>query len=106
MTQMIRATDWRPLERNTLQGFVTLELPSGLVLRECAFHRAASGAEWIGLPGRPQLDRGGRQRKDPSTGKALYVPVVEITGKDARERFQAAALKAVHALLGDEQVAA
>ena len=78
---MIRATDWRPLERNTLRGFLTLELPSGLILHECTYHRAASGAEWIGLPGRPQLDRDGKQRKDPVTGKALYTPIVETQGQ-------------------------
>jgi hypothetical protein len=96
---MIRATDWRPLERNTLRGFVTLELPSGLILRECTYHRTTSGAEWIGLPGRAQIDREGKQRKDPATGKSLYTPIVELKGKAERERFQAAALAAVHELL-------
>ena len=85
-------------ERNTLRGFVTLELPSGLILRECTYHRAATGAEWVGLPGRPQLDRDGRQRKD-ATGKSLYTPIVEFKGKERRERFQAAALAAVRELL-------
>jgi len=64
---------------------LTLELPSGLILRECTYHRAATGAEGIGLPGKPQLDRDGRQRKD-ATGKALFTPIVELKGKVARER--------------------
>lgn len=96
---MIRALDWRPLERNSLQGFVSLALePSGLVLRDCALHRRED-REWIGLPGKPQVDREGRQRQDPKTGKALYTPVIEIPDKASRERFQQAALAAVHALL-------
>lgn len=102
----MRASDWRPLVRNTLQGFFTLELPSGLILNECTYHKAPSGSEWIGLPGRPQLDRDGMQRKDPATGKALYTPSVEIKGKQQRERFQAAALAAVHELLATEEVTA
>jgi hypothetical protein len=98
---MIRASDWRPMERNSLKGFVTLALePSGLVLHDCTVHRTPDGREWIGLPGKPQIDREGQPRKEPATGKTLYVPVVEIQGKDARERFQAAALVAVHQLLG------
>ena len=101
----VRASDWRPLERNTLRGFVTLELPSGLILHECTLHRAATGAEWIGLPGNPQIDREGKQRKDPATGKALYTPIVELKGKEQRERFQAAALAAVHELLAAEVAA-
>ena len=96
---MIRAIDWRPLERNTLRGFVTFELPSGLIRHECTSHRAASGAEWLGLPGRPQLDQEGRQREDPATGKLAYTEIVEIPGKDQRERFQTAAVAAVHAVL-------
>jgi hypothetical protein len=97
---MIRATDWRPVHKNTLQGFCTLHLaPSGLVLNDCSLHRMPDGREWIGLPARPQLGPDGLQRKDPTTGKALYMPVVEIKGKSERERFQAAALAAVHALL-------
>jgi hypothetical protein len=80
-----------------------LSLPAWC-LNDCTYHRRADGAEWIGLP-KPQLDREGQQRKDPATGKALYVPVVEIVGKEARERFQRAALAAVHAVV-NEKVAA
>jgi hypothetical protein len=96
---MIRASDWRPMPRNTLRGFVTLTLePSGLRLHDCALHRNGD-REWIGLPGKPQINRDGQQRKDPTTGKALYTPLVEVPDKDARERFQRAALAAVHELL-------
>jgi hypothetical protein len=57
---MIRASDWRPKVSNTLQGFVDLELePSGLALRDCTYHKHADGREWVGLPGKPQIDRDG-----------------------------------------------
>jgi hypothetical protein len=95
----IVASDWRPLEKNTLRGFFTLALsPSGLVLRECALH-AKGDKRWIGLPSKPQIDAEGRHRIDPSTGKKAYSPVVEITGSEARRRFQKAALEAVDGLL-------
>jgi hypothetical protein len=98
----IVARDWRPLERNTLRGFVKLMLePSGLVLNDCAVHRR-DDREWIGLPGKPQVDRDGQLRKDPATGKICYTPAIEIPDKNARERFQRAAVAAVHALLGEE----
>jgi hypothetical protein len=97
---MIRASNWRPLVRNTLQGFVDLELaPTGLALRECTFHRHEDGREWIGLPGKPQIDRDGTPRKDPITGKLLYTPLVVIKDKAARERFRDAAIAAVHRLI-------
>jgi hypothetical protein len=97
---MITASDWRAVVKNSLQGFCVLELaPSGIVLRDCALHER-DGKRWISLPSRPQLDAAGQHRKDPATGKALWSPVVEIRGKDQRERFQHAALAAVDALRG------
>lgn len=103
---MIRASDWRPAQKNTLQGFCSLHLePSGITLHDCSLHRRPDGREWIGLPAKPQLDRNGQQRKDAS-GKAIYTPIVELKGKEQRERFQAAALAAVHELLGAMESAA
>ncbi len=98
---MITASNFRPMVRNTLQGFFTVKLaPSGLVLRECSLHER-DGKRWIGLPSKPQIDAEGRQRKDPTTGKGLWAPIVEIAGKDERAQFQQAALAAVDRLLGE-----
>jgi hypothetical protein len=97
---MIMATDWRPRVQNTLQGFLTLKLsPSGIVLRECSLHEAKDDRRWIGLPSKPQIGEDGRHRTDPTTSKKLYTPIVEVAGKNERERFQAAALAAVDRLL-------
>jgi hypothetical protein len=96
------ATNWRSLAKNTLKGFLDLELPSGLVLRECSLHER-DGKKWIGLPGKPQIDRDGKVRKDASGGKALYVNVVGFATKEARERFRAAAIVAARKLLGQEE---
>ena len=97
---MITASDWREVAKNSLQGFCVLTLsPSGIVLRDCALHER-DGKRWISLPSKPQIDSEGRQRKDATTGKALWTPVVEIAGKVERERFQRAALAAIDALRG------
>jgi hypothetical protein len=96
----IIASDWRPMVRNTLQGFVTLQLsPSGFVFRECALH-VKGERRWIGLPSKPQIDAEGRHRIDPGTGKRLYLPIVEVTGTAQRAQFPRAALEAVDRLLG------
>jgi hypothetical protein len=98
---MITATDWRPRVSNTLQGFVNLALdPSGLVLRDCTLHQK-SERRWVGLPGKLQVDAEGRARKDPTTAKPLYSPVVEIPDRECRDRFQAAALAAIDLLHGE-----
>jgi hypothetical protein len=82
-----------------LQGFLTLRTPSGIVLHECTYHRQGD-KRWIGLPGRPQLDQDGRHRVDPATGKKALTALVEITGKEARERFMSGALAAIDRMLG------
>jgi hypothetical protein len=62
----IVASDWRPLAKNTLQGFCTLTpSPSGIVLRECALHERDDGRRWIRLPSKAQIDTEGRHRSDP-----------------------------------------
>lgn len=96
----MRALDWKAFEKNTLRGFFTLQLQSGLVLHGLTLHRDPGGKEWIGLPGAPQIEDG-RHRADPATGKPAYTRIVEIPDKATRARFQTLALAAVHALLGD-----
>jgi hypothetical protein len=93
------ALNFKSLHRNSLQGFFDLQLASGLVLRECSLHKM-DDKEWVGLPGKPQLNKDGTQRVDASTGKKLYVCVVDFADKATRERFRKTALAAVHALLG------
>jgi hypothetical protein len=96
---MIQALDWRPFERATLRGFCTLELePSGIVLRDCTLHETGDRT-WVGLPRKPVINAEGHVEKDPASGKTRYQPVVEITGKENRERFQRAAVAAVRALI-------
>jgi hypothetical protein len=85
--------------KNTLQGFFDLELPSGLMLKDCSLHEK-DGKRWIGLPGKAVVDSKGCHATDPNTGKKLYVMIVEIRDRGRRERFQVAALAAVDALLG------
>jgi len=77
--------DWRPFQKNTLQAFLSLQLPSGLVIRDCTFHQKGD-SRWIGLPARPYEEPGG--------GKS-WSPIVEFASKEARDRFQAAALAAI-----------
>lgn len=94
------ASNFVAVERNTLKGFFTLTLASGLVLNGCTWH-VKNDKEWVALPGRPQVTADNQLRRDPATNKILYTPVVEVMGRQARERFQAQALAAVHQLIGE-----
>ena len=87
---MIRCIKLRRYEKNTLKGFVDLELTRvGLVLRDCTWHEKA-GKEWIGFPAKPY---------ETKTGATAWQPLVEFAegAKDAREQFRRQALDAIHA---------
>lgn len=99
--QKFIASDWRKVSRNSLQGFFSLTLPSGVTLRECSLHER-NGKRWVGLPARPQTNKDGSRRIDPKTGKSAWSPLVEIRDRAIRERFQTAALAAVDRLLASE----
>lgn len=95
----ITAANFRAHSKNTLKGFVDLQLePSGLVIKDATWHER-NGKEWVGLPGKPQVEDG-RLRMDERTSKPLYTNVIEFTNDEAKATFQTAAVKAIYRLLG------
>ena len=98
MNGAIHASDFRPMAKGALKGSVVLTSPSGLVLKDCAVMNS-NGRLWIAPPARPQIDREGRVRKGEN-GRTLYTPIIDFASKEARDRFQAAAVAAVETLLG------
>ena len=90
----LRLIEWRPLAKGALVGFATIQLPIGLTIRECPV--LISGyREWVNLPAKPQLDRDGKPRLDPVTGKALYASIIEWPDRDTRDRVSEAVISAV-----------
>jgi hypothetical protein len=84
-------TNWRPFERNTLKAFLTVTTPSGLMLNGCAYH-VKEGSRWVGMPAEKFT------KADGTTG---WKPTVEFTGKAARDKFQAEAVRAVERFLAN-----
>jgi DNA-binding cell septation regulator SpoVG len=78
-------SEWKAHERNTLRGFVSLTLPSGLIIRNVSVHER-DGRRWVSMPARPF------KRASGSDG---WQPLVEFADADARGRFQLAALDAI-----------
>ena len=89
---MIRCIKLRRYERNTLQGFVDLELTRvGIIIRDCTWHRHADGKEWVGFPAKPY---------ETKTGETAWQPLIEFAegAREAREQFRKQALEAIHAV--------
>jgi hypothetical protein len=80
----MRLISWKPLVKNSLRGFATIELPIGLKIIDCPVLVGSNGA-WATLPSRPVLDRDGRQAKPD--GKLQYSTILEWKSRDLSERF-------------------
>jgi hypothetical protein len=91
---MIRCIKYRAYQKNTLRGFVDLELTRvGLVIHDCTWHES-HGQEWVGFPA----------RKYEVNGETKWQPVIEFapSAKDAKEQFRKHAVEAIHAVADAE----
>ena len=85
---------------NTLFGFVDLVIPElRLRIREVTVHES-HGRRWIGLPGKPQVDRDGAARRD-DRGKVSYSPVLQFTDRAVSDAFSERAIAALLARFPD-----
>src|SRR5580658_8777818 len=85
----ITVYNWKPLDHGSLRGFLTLTLPSGLVIHNCQLLEAG-GRQWVGLPSRRFL---------MADGKVHYEPIIEFATRKARRNFERTALEVVEAYL-------
>jgi hypothetical protein len=86
-------SDWKPFQRNTLLGFLNLTTPSGLIFRGCSIHEK-EGSRWISMPA---------QKLAKDDGTTTYKPMVEFVSKEARDRFNEVALRAVDRFLASQE---
>jgi hypothetical protein len=85
--------DFKPLRKNTLLGFFTLVLDSGLVIKECSLHEK-DGKRWFSFPGKPQIDKDGKAMRD-DRGKVLYANIIVVEERARSAKLQHAVLEAV-----------
>ena len=89
----VTVSDWKPVHRNTLRGFLTAHLPSGMTMHELAVH-FRDGTWWVAPPGKPMLSADGAAMRD-AAGKIRYSPVVSFESTAARQRFTNAIIAAL-----------
>lgn len=80
----MKILSWRPVVKNTLRGFVTIELPIGLIIEDITAHER-NGSAWVSLPAKAQFDQGGVPRL--VDGKMQYIAVVKWRDRDLTDRF-------------------
>jgi hypothetical protein len=92
----MRLVEWRPLHRNSLRGFVVVELPMiGLTIADIAVCMA-HGRPWASLPTKPMLNSDGAAMRD-STGKIRYSPILRWRDRALGDRWSDAVVALVRA---------
>ena len=76
---------WKPLIKNTLRGFLSVNLPSGMVIHNVTVHEKGE-ARWVGLPAREWTnDQGVKQ----------YSNLIEFRDRATANKFRDAVLAAL-----------
>ena len=87
--------EWSSLDRGTLKGYATVEMPSGMVMHDCPVFRSEDG-QWSSIPAsKPLVGAGGVSRD--KTGKARFIPIITFTTKQHRDRWSGAVVAALRA---------
>ena len=94
----MKLIEWRPMPRNSLRGFATIELPSGLTIADISVH-VSHGKARASLPAKPQINSDGTTRRGDD-GKVIYSPILKWRDREIADRFSAAVVQAVEAQYG------
>lgn len=95
-TPTIEIVEWKPVSKGSLRGFATVRLRNGLSIADVTVH-TSHGKAWASFPSKPMLDRDGVQKKDQTTGKPKWVPILSWPDRDTSDRFSAAVIAALEA---------
>jgi hypothetical protein len=81
----MRLISFKPVRKNSLRGFCSVELPIGLRIDDISIH-VSHGRTWASLPAKPMLDAEGRQKRD-ANGKAAYSAMLQWRDRELADRF-------------------
>lgn len=83
--------EFRAFKRNSLRGFATVELPSGLIIKDIPVLESGNG-RWAALPSKPQIKDGSPVLKD---GKLQYTPILEWRSRELSDGFSEAVVSLI-----------
>ena len=93
MTHPFTATNWKPLRKGSLVGFVSVSMPSGIIIHEVSILET-NGRFWASPPSKPMIDRHGVAMTDDN-GKRRFAPLIEFRDQDTRSRWSDAVIEAL-----------
>ena len=86
-----RILSWRPWrnEAGTVLGFISAEMPSGMIINGLKLMVGPKGTPWVATPA--------TKREAADGGKPAWDPIIEFIDRPTRDRFGAAILAALRA---------
>jgi hypothetical protein len=91
----MRLLAWKPLTKNSLRGFASVELPNKLCIIDIPV-LISRGNAWVTLPSKPQIDSEGRHKRDPN-GQSACIKILEWRDRDLSTGFSDAVVALVSA---------
>jgi hypothetical protein len=87
----VRILSWRPWRNDagTVLGFISAELPSGMIVNGLKLMVGPKGKPWVACPA--------TKREVPDGGKPVWDPTIEFASREVRDRFGAVILTALRA---------
>ena len=93
MSNTFVATNWKPLRKGSLIGFVSVSMPSGITIHEISVLET-NGKFWASPPSKPMIDRHGVVMIDDA-GKRRYSALIEFADRDTRSRWSDSVVEAL-----------
>jgi hypothetical protein len=90
----MKLLEFKPLVKNTLRGFVDVELGIGLQIKGATL-RVTEGRPWVGMPSRPMMGADGKPILNEANGKPAYQPILGWRDKALSEAFSKAVVRLV-----------
>ena len=85
LPRRMRLISFRSLVKNSLRGFATAELPSGLRIADIPV-LSSSGKFWAALPSKSLLDAEGKHKRDVN-GKPEHAPILSWKSRELADEF-------------------
>jgi hypothetical protein len=91
-----RIRRWQPFRNpaGTMLGYLSAELPSGMIVNDCRLMIGPSGKPWIAIPSAKQVNKDGSTRLD-ARGRQTYSQIVEFRSRALADRFSDLVLEAL-----------
>jgi DNA-binding cell septation regulator SpoVG len=84
--KILRSTSFRN-PAGTMLGFISAELPSGMIIHSMKLMVAPRGRRWIAMPAEKRVDSDGKPVIGPD-GKPLYHQLIEFRDKATSKWFR------------------